>query len=152
MQPPAVARLLPEHVDEKGRTKLPPPFAAALGASFIATRGLDGCIWLLPHSEWQRLVEPLQPGTFGTRATRRLQRFFIGGAVECSLDAQGRLSLPAALRNYAGIQAEILIAGVGPWVEVWSRQRWSAEAETLDATEVDELLRSARLEGTGQRA
>jgi len=138
----------PYHVDEKGRTKLPAPFAAKIGTHFIATRGLDGCIWLLPRTEWQRLVEPLQPGRFGTRALRRLHRFFVGGAVECSLDTQGRLALPAALRDYAGIEAEILIAGVGPRVEIWSRQRWSAEAETVDATEMDELLRGARLEGS----
>jgi len=135
----------PYHVDEKGRTKLPALFARTLGDSFIATRGLDGCVWLLPYPEWQRLVEPLQPGTFGTRATRRLQRFFVGGAVECSLDAQGRLALPAALRDYAAIDSEILIAGVGRWVEVWARDRWAAETETLDATEVDELLRSAQI-------
>lgn len=130
------------HVDEKGRTKLPAGFVAGLGAEFVATRGLDGCVWLLPASEWQALLERLRSDGFGERSLRRLQRIFIGSAVTCTLDPQGRLAIPALLRAYAGIGSEIMVAGLGRWVEVWARERWGEETERIDATELDELLRT----------
>lgn len=148
MNPPPFSGSYPYRVDEKGRTKLPAPFAAALGAPFVATRGLDGCLWLLPGDRWESLSAQLRSEGFGTRAGRRLQRFFIGSAVACSLDPQGRLALPPVLRDHAGINGEIIVAGVGPWVEVWSRERWDAEAGGVDAPELDELLRAA---GLGER-
>src|SRR6266498_3838930 len=94
------------HLDEKGRTKLPAPFVDGLGAGFVATHGPDGCVWLLPDGEWRQLRERLQARGFADRGARRLQRFFLGGAVSCSLDAHGRLTLPALLRHYAGIDSE----------------------------------------------
>ena len=57
----------PYHVDDKGRTKLPASFVPSLGNPFIATRGLDGCIWLLPKGEWEALSAPLRRGGFGNR-------------------------------------------------------------------------------------
>jgi MraZ protein len=139
------------HVDEKGRTRLPATFAPLLGDRFTATRGLDGCIWLLPAESWQTLTTLLAPEGFGSRTTRRLQRFFIGGAVECSLDSNGRLAVPASLREYAEIESEIVVAGTGRRVEIWSRNRWSEETGAMDAVEMDELLRAWSRAAVGNR-
>jgi transcriptional regulator MraZ len=129
------------HLDEKGRAKLPPALAAGLGAAFVATRGLDGCLWLLPQPEWERFLEQLAASSLPSRSVRRLQRYFVGSAVACSIDPQGRLALPPLLRSAAGLNAEIILAGVGSRVEVWSPERWRQETGDLDDTELDELLR-----------
>jgi MraZ protein len=143
---PAFSGSYPYRVDEKGRTKLPASFLEALGDRFVATRGLDGCLWLLPAERWEALTSQLRAEGFGSRGGRRLQRFFIGGAAPCALDPQGRLSIPPVLREHAAINGEIVVAGVGPWVEVWSRDRWEGETSGIDALELDELLRGAGLD------
>jgi MraZ protein len=129
------------HLDEKGRTKLPPSFATGLGARFVATRGLDGCLWLLPQPEWEALLRQLEAAGLASRSARRLQRFFVGSAVACSLDPQGRMAVPPLLRAAARLNSEVILAGVGRRVEVWSPERWNAETGELDEVEMDELLR-----------
>lgn len=142
MKPPDFSGSYSYRVDEKGRTKLPAPFVEALGPRFIVTRGLDGCVWLLPPAAWETLAGRLRSEGFGTRGSRRLQRFFVGNAATCALDGQGRLTLPPVLRDYAAIRGEIIVAGVGPWVEVWSADRWERETAGGDAAELEELLRA----------
>jgi MraZ protein len=131
------------HLDEKGRAKLPAAFAAGLRPDFVATRGLDGCLWLLPQREWEAFLRQLADHELASRSARRLQRFFVGSAVPGSLDPQGRLAIPPLLRTAAGLNGEIILAGVGRRVEVWSPDRWHAEVGDPDATELDELLRGA---------
>lgn len=133
------------HVDDKGRSKLPAAFIEGLGPEFVVTRGLEGCLWLLPMAEWRALIERLDISGFAERNLRRLQRIFIGNSVVSQLDGQGRLSLPPVLRQAAAITSEIMVAGVGRRVEVWARERWSQETERIDELEMDELLRSSRL-------
>jgi MraZ protein len=133
------------HIDEKGRLKLPAEFASALGASFTMSRGHSGCLWLTPDDEWRSLVERLHGTSIVDQRSLALQRYFIGSAVALSVDGQGRLSIPPVLREFAGIQHEVMVVGIGARVEIWARERWDAYEAGLSDELIEELARSAGL-------
>lgn len=133
------------HVDDKGRTKIPARFASRLGDEFVATRGMHGCIWIFPREEWEKLLTKLQSDSLVDTRTLTLQRFFLGTASDCSLDAQGRLLIPPVLREYAAIQSEILVIGACGKIEIWARERWEAYNASITDEKLEELGRSAGL-------
>jgi MraZ protein len=133
------------HIDEKGRLKLPAEFAHALGASFTLTRGKDGCLWMMPEAEWQKIVARLWGDSLVDQRQLALQRYFIGAAVTLSLDGQGRLTIPPVLREFAAIRHEVMLVGIGPRVEVWARERWDAYEGRLSDDVIEELARRVGL-------
>jgi MraZ protein len=135
----------PYHMDDKGRLKMPADFVHDLGGSFTITRGHNGCLWKMPQAEWRGMVDRLQGGSIVDQRSLTLQRHFIGSAVTLSLDGQGRLTVPPVLRDYAAIQHEVMVLGIGSRVEIWARDRHAAyEAQISDAL-IEELARSAGL-------
>ncbi|MFN3653654.1 MAG: division/cell wall cluster transcriptional repressor MraZ [Armatimonadota bacterium] len=135
----------PYHVDDKGRLKMPAEFVPALGNSFTVTRGASGCLWAMPEAEWQAVAARLRGETLVDQRLLTLQRYFIGSAVTVTLDGQGRLSLPGVLREFAGIQREVIVVGTGTRVEIWSRERWDQYEQQLSDELIEELARSAGL-------
>jgi MraZ protein len=136
------------HIDEKGRLKLPADFVHGLGgagASFTITRGLGGCLWVMPEAEWSAMVERLRGDSIVDQRALALQRAFIGAAHTLSFDGQGRVSIPPVLREFAGVSHEVMVVGTGPRVEVWARDRWDAYAAGLSDELIEELARSAGL-------
>ena len=123
---------------------MPAEFVRPLGTTFIITRGnTKGCLWIMPQSEWEPLVARLQGESMMDQRTLALQRWFIGSSVESTLDGQGRLTVPPVLRDYAGIQHEVMLVGIGTRVELWARERWDAYDEQLSEETIEELARSA---------
>ena len=113
-------------VDDKGRLIIPSKFREGFGSHLIATRGLDRCLFLYPHDEWRQLEQKLRALPLAQREARAFVRFFFSGATECEFDRQGRISLPPALREYAGLEKDAVIIGVSSRVEVWSAAEWDA--------------------------
>jgi len=130
-----------QQFDAKHRLTLPPALRRAIGeaelkAGLILTRGLDGCLWAFPASGWGAATAELCRSTFGSRDARTLERLFLGGAVQVPVDRQGRLEVPDALRERAGINGEVLLVGVGARIELWAPARWQAvESEAGDRYE-----------------
>jgi MraZ protein len=133
------------HVDDKGRTKMPGRFASRLGAEFVATRGMHGCVWVFPQEEWEKVLARLQSDSLVDSRALTLQRFFLGMAHDCSLDPQGRLLIPPVLRDHAGITGEILIIGACAKIEIWSKERWETFNASITDEQLEELGRSAGL-------
>jgi MraZ protein len=118
-----------EHtLDDKGRVILPGKFRARL-EHLVVTKGRDGCLAVLPPDEFERVSASL---TERGAAAREMQRFFIGGASEQSLDKQGRVVIPETLRRYAGLEREVTVLGVGPRLEIWDRAKWIAKQGEID--------------------
>lgn len=111
-------------LDSKGRFTVPAKLREQLGEVFIATKGFEGCVFLYPMKEWQAVEEKLSSLPFTNSKARAVMRFFFSSACECEMDKQGRVLLPANLREHAGIQREIVIIGVRERLEVWSREKW----------------------------
>ena len=91
------------NIDSKGRLIVPAKFRDNLGDSFIVTRGLDGCLFGYPLQAWQELEEKLKKLPLAKKEARQFTRFFYSGAVECTLDKQGRINLPQTLMEHAAL-------------------------------------------------
>ncbi|MGQ9524867.1 MAG: division/cell wall cluster transcriptional repressor MraZ [Armatimonadota bacterium] len=126
-------------IDAKGRIVLPARFRVHMGEPLHITRGLHGCLWLFPDQEWKRLVDKLTGDSMFNPDILELQRFFLGNASECHPDDAGRITIPELLRQYAGIQKDIVTIGVGNRLEVWALERWDAYSQRLTDERVQEL-------------
>ena len=112
-------------IDAKGRIIVPAKFREDLGEEFVVTLGLDGCLFLYPDSEWREFVEQLKHLP-GNRQARQLQRYFLAGATTCEVDKQGRILIPAKLREHAKLEKEVVFVGVLGKIEIWSKELWDA--------------------------
>lgn len=114
-----------QHVlDSKGRVIMPSKFREGLGERFVVTKGLDHCLFVYPQDEWQEFERKLRTLPLTSKDARAFTRFFFAGATECELDKQGRILIPANLREYAELVKELVIIGVASRVEIWSKERW----------------------------
>jgi len=112
-------------LDAKGRIIIPAKFREELGVKFIATKGLDNCIFLYPLEEWRTVEDKLRALPFTRSDVRSFARFFLSGASELDMDKQGRIVLPPNLRDYAAISKDLIVIGVGSRVEIWATDSWS---------------------------
>lgn len=103
---------------------MPARFREELGERFIVTKGLDNCLFVYPLKGWEEMEQKLKALPFTRADVRAFVRFFFSGATECELDRQGRILVPANLREYARLEKEVVIAGVSSRVEIWSREWW----------------------------
>jgi MraZ protein len=130
-------------LDDKNRLTLPAKLREQLGESVVVTRGLDGCLYAYARDEWERLSEQIARHDALSPEARRLRRFFFAGAVPAELDRQGRMVIPAALLEGAGIGREVTIAGVYDHLEIWDRAAWRKELQTVEGSAEDVAERLA---------
>ena len=117
-------------VDTKGRVIVPSRFREQLGEEFVVTKGMDHSLSVYDQNEWNRLVEQLKKlPTMTSKPARQLSRMLLASAVVCETDRQGRILLPAPLREYAGIKKDAVVTGAGDHVEIWSLENWQKELE-----------------------
>lgn len=113
-----------EHtVDDKGRLIIPAKFRPDLEAGLFVTRGLDGCLFVLPPKTWEELSAKVAKLPLAQAGARLFSRMIYSGA-ECELDKQGRILLPAPLRAHADIESNVVVTGVNSRLEIWSQKRW----------------------------
>lgn len=128
-----------EHsIDTKGRMAMPAKLREGLGAKFIITKGLDGCLFVYSIDEWQRVEQKLASLPMSRKTARDFTRFLFGGACEAECDKQGRVLLPANLRRYAALERDAVIVGVGSRAEIWDAAKWQQYNEE-SAEDVNEL-------------
>lgn len=126
-------------IDAKGRIIVPAKFREELGEEFVVTLGLDGCLFLYPNEEWEKFIAQLK-GLPGSREARQLQRYFLAGAVNCEVDKQGRILIPAKLREHAMISKDVVFVGVLGKIEIWSKERWEANNDFGDVEAMAENM------------
>ncbi|MGM9892194.1 division/cell wall cluster transcriptional repressor MraZ [Limosilactobacillus sp.] len=120
-------------IDSKGRLIIPAKFRGQLGTTFVITRGMDGCLFGYPQTEWQALEEKLKALPLTKRDARAFVRFLYSAATECELDKQGRVNVPPVLRQHAALKKDCVIIGVSNRFEIWSAERWrDYSADTAD--------------------
>jgi MraZ protein len=120
-------------LDDKGRVAIPARFRSELGERMVVTRGLDKCLWVYPWETWRAISDRFTQLPITRARNRNFQRYFFAGAVECTPDAQGRILLTPALRSYAGLTREVVVAGVSDHVEIWDRAGWEALEAQVNA-------------------
>ena len=126
------------YLDAKGRLVLPSAFRNggerdAL-TRLVLTRGFENCIFAFSPESWNALSGKLSTLRMTDPSDRALARFFVGSATDCSLDRQGRLTIPEGLREHAGIEREVVVAGMGGRLEIWAKERWERTAAEAERT------------------
>jgi len=129
-------------LDVKGRIIVPAKFRDGLGDKFVLTKGLDGCLFAYSKEEWSNFEAKIRELPLTNKDARAFVRFFFAGATECEIDKQGRTLIPPMLRDYAGLNKELVIIGVLNRVEIWSQEKWEnySEAEDLEADVLAEKM------------
>jgi MraZ protein len=119
-------------VDNKGRIALPAKFRPSLDGGLVVTRGFERCLQVYPLEQWQTLSERVSNLSLGNSEARALRRLLFGSAFDTELDKQGRMLIPASLREYAEIGDAAMIIGMNTYCEIWSQDAWAAVQHTLD--------------------
>ena len=123
-------------VDAKGRLIVPAKFREQLGDEFVVTKGLDGCLFVYPQEEWKHIEDKFREVPLTTKDARKFSRFFFAGAATCEVDKQGRILIPGVLREFAGLEKDVVLVGVLSRIEIWSKAKWE-ESNTYD--DMDEI-------------
>ena len=116
-------------VDEKGRVPIPPKFRTddLKKDGMVLTPGLEKCITIYPLSEWKKVADSITSGPLAPSKLRKLNRAIFARAFNLEIDGQGRIMLPLQLRQYAGIQEQVVITGANTYLELWSKELWDEE-------------------------
>jgi MraZ protein len=138
--------LLGEHdhsLDEKNRLTLPSKLRSAFEDGVVVTRGLDGCLYAYPQAGWAQLADRIQTLDPLAEDSRRMRRHFFSGAAHGELDKQGRMVIPTALLESAGITREVTVAGVYDHLEIWDRAKWRTQLHEVEGSAEDVAERLA---------
>ena len=136
-----------EHsLDDKNRVTLPARHREAFADGVFVARGIDPCLLLYPPEGWTGLVEGRLAGLDPfSREARQMSRFLFAGAIETELDRQGRIVVPASLAAHAGLERDVVVAGVRDHLELWEPRAWRKELAEVEgsADRVAERLATA---------
>ena len=116
-------------LDQKGRVPIPPRFRQELKQGMVLSPGIEPCIMAYPQAEWKKLAATVTSGSFNRSKLRRLNRAIFATAFHVNLDGQGRVALPAPLREHASIEIEgdLVVAGANTYLELWNKEQWEEE-------------------------
>lgn len=116
-------------LDDKGRVILPAKFREELAGGIVVTRGQDHCLYVFSTAEFEQIHERIRQAPLSNKQARDFLRMFLSGASAEMPDTQNRITIPAHLRSYAGLEKELVVTGVGAHAEIWDAQRWNAFIE-----------------------
>lgn len=112
------------HMDKKGRVIVPARYRAKLTDQAILTRGLDQNLVIYPESTWQNVTDQLNQMPVTNPTARALRRLLFSGAIQLTLDKQGRICVPGYLRSYAALDDTVLLVGMETYIELWEPAHW----------------------------
>ncbi len=127
-------------IDPKGRLIIPSKFRETLGDEFVVTKGLDGCLFVYDQQEWNAFEEKLKGLPITNKDARQFVRFFLAGAASVEVDKQGRILLPGVLREFAMLQKDVVLIGVGSRVEIWSKEHFLSAEDDQNMDEIAEHM------------
>jgi MraZ protein len=120
-------------VDAKGRVAVPARFRAELATGAHVARWLDNCVAIFPNQAWQELAERVGQQRYADAGARAFSRFLFSGAFDVELDSQGRIVLPASLRDFGGLKGDAVVVGALDHIELWEPARWAAQSEEMSS-------------------
>ncbi|MBC7225895.1 MAG: division/cell wall cluster transcriptional repressor MraZ [Thermoflexales bacterium] len=112
-------------IDDKGRLVVPAKFRNALAGGMVITKGVDRCLVIYSMDAWQAYRERISALPTLDRDARDLRRLVFAGAVDVVPDTQGRFVIPQSLREYAGLDGQVVIAGCDTYIELWNPEEWA---------------------------
>jgi MraZ protein len=124
-------------LDEKGRLILPSKFRDELADGLVITRGQERCLYVFSGAEFARMHERLREAPITSKQGRDYLRVFLSGAHDETPDKQGRVTVPAALRDYAGLDRDLAVIGAGSRAEIWDAAAWQRYLEAQESAFAD---------------
>ncbi len=131
-------------LDDKGRIRIPKNFISEFGKYCYIGKGIDECLWLFSEEEWDEFEEKVNNGNAVNKNFRRIQRHLIGSSVKQEIDRQSRANIPNSLIDYAKLDKECVVIGIGKKIEIWSKEVYDATQTDLD--DISELIQNSGLE------
>jgi MraZ protein len=113
-------------LDDKGRLTLPAKFREPLAGGLMITKGQDHCLYVFPRAEFEQMARKVAEAPFTNESVRAYQRYLFAGTDEQHPDSQGRISITAELRRYAGLNKDCVVIGAITRLEVWDAERWQS--------------------------
>ena len=135
-------------LSEKNRIALPKKLKEQLTTELIVTRGYEGCAILLDKKRWQSLVASIDENSLFRLTVRDTKRYLLGGAMGVELDKQGRFVLPGYILEHIALKTkDMVIVGVGQWLELWDKEVWGEKANYLreNAADIAERLATTKI-------
>ncbi|MCR5255156.1 MAG: division/cell wall cluster transcriptional repressor MraZ [Acetatifactor sp.] len=123
-------------VDAKGRLIIPAKFRESLGEEFVISKGMDGCLFVYANEDWNAFEQKLTSLPLINKEARQFARFFLAGAASVELDKQGRILIPQGLRDFAGLEKDVVLVGVGSRIEIWSKEKWDEASGSEDLDDI----------------
>ena len=124
-------------LDDKGRIILPAKFMDDFGGGVVMTRGQERCIYVFSQREFEDFHERARQASLGSKKGRDFMRLFLSGATQEVPDKQHRVTIPAMLREYAGLDRELTVIGAGSRAEIWDTAAWNAYYEATESDFAD---------------
>ena len=121
-------------VDAKGRLFIPVSLREELGATFYVTRGLQKCLRLYSNAAWESFAGKI--AALPESKARDVRHYFFANAFQTSLDGQGRITLSAESRKFAGLEKNVVLVGDDTRLEIWDEKSWDA----LDSENYDNIV------------
>jgi MraZ protein len=114
-------------IDDKGRLPIPPKFRGELKDGIVLTPGLENCVYGYTLSEWKKFSAGVSNNPLARSKMRKLSRALFATTFSTKIDAQGRIAIPAPLREHARMTEDITVAGVNTRLEIWDKALWEEE-------------------------
>ena len=127
-------------IDAKGRLIVPSKFRDQWGDTFVVTKGADGCLNIYDDEGWKAFEETLKEMPMNRKEVRQVARFFLSGAADVEVDKLGRILIPQDLRDYAGLEKDVILTGMADKIEIWSKERFEAASEDQDIADTLEKM------------
>ncbi|MBP3204804.1 MAG: division/cell wall cluster transcriptional repressor MraZ [Lachnospiraceae bacterium] len=119
-------------IDAKGRLIIPSKFREALGDEFVISKGMDGCLYVYANEDWNAFEQKLTSLPVTNKSARQFARFFLAGAASVEVDKQGRILVPGNLREFAKLDKDVVLVGVGSRIEIWSKDQYDTISDDVD--------------------
>lgn len=124
-------------LDEKGRLILPAKFREELSHGLVVTRGQERCLYVFSRDEFEVMHERIRNAPITSKLSRDYLRVFLSGAHDETPDKQNRITLPGALRDYAGLDRDLVVIGAGSRAEIWNASAWQEYLAAQEASFAD---------------
>ncbi len=130
-------------LDAKNRLTVPAKFRSALADGVVLAKGIERCVAMWRPAEYDRYVSEALAGFHPlSQQAQKLKRFFAANSFDVELDGAGRVMVPPALMDHAGLRKEVVVTGAGESLELWDRDAWLDynAALSADVTEITAQL------------
>ena len=130
-------------LDEKGRLILPAKFRDELESGIVVTRGQERCLYVFATKDFEEMHDRIRQAPITSKQGRDYLRLFLSGANAEVPDKQHRVTIPAQLRSYAGLDRDVTFIGAGNRAEIWDTAAWEtyyAEQEAGFADTTEEVI------------